>query len=114
MDKIVIEGGRPLEGTVKISGAKNAVLPILAATLLTRGRNIIEGVPKVRDVATMIQLLKDLGAEVVSYRNEKIVLDTAARYNIPTGTHLVHTDKTLLINNISSSNSFLFFLYLYL
>ncbi|HBP11647.1 MAG TPA: UDP-N-acetylglucosamine 1-carboxyvinyltransferase, partial [Nitrospina sp.] len=49
MDKIVIEGGRPLEGTVKISGAKNAVLPILAATLLTRGRNIIEGVPKVRD-----------------------------------------------------------------
>ena len=63
MDKIVIEGGRPLEGTVKMSGAKNAVLPILAATLLTRGRNIIEGVPKVRDVATMIQLLKDLGAE---------------------------------------------------
>jgi UDP-N-acetylglucosamine 1-carboxyvinyltransferase len=61
MDKIVIEGGRPLEGTVTISGAKNAVLPVLAATLLTRGRNIIEGVPKVRDVATMIQLLKDLG-----------------------------------------------------
>ncbi len=60
MDKIVIEGGRPLEGTVKISGAKNAVLPVLAATLMTRGRNIIEGVPKVRDVATMIQLLKDL------------------------------------------------------
>ena len=81
MDKIVIEGGRPLEGTVKISGAKNAVLPILAATLLTRGRNIIEGVPKVRDVATMIQLLKDLGAEVESYRNEKIVLDTSCANN---------------------------------
>ena len=77
MDKIVIEGGRPLEGTVKISGAKNAILPVLAATLMTRGRNIIEGVPKVRDVATMIQLLKDLGAEVESYRNEKIVLDTS-------------------------------------
>ena len=60
MDKIVIEGGRPLEGVVKISGAKNAVLPILAATLLTRGRNILEGVPKVRDVVTMIQLLKSL------------------------------------------------------
>ena len=62
MDKIVIEGGRPLEGTVKVSGAKNAVLPVLAATLLTRGRNIIEGVPKVRDVVTMIQLLKALGS----------------------------------------------------
>ena len=81
MDKIVIEGGRPLEGTVKISGAKNAVLPVLAATLLTRGRNIIEGVPKVCDVATMIQLLKDLGAEVESYRNEKIVLDTSCATN---------------------------------
>ena len=77
MDKIVIEGGRPLKGTVRISGAKNAVLPVLAATLLTRGRNIIEGVPKVRDVATMIQLLTDLGAEVESYGNEKIILDTS-------------------------------------
>ena len=72
MDKIVIEGGRPLEGVVKISGAKNAVLPVLAATLLTRGRNIIEGVPKVRDVVTMIQLLKSLGVEVESNNNEKI------------------------------------------
>ena len=65
MDKIVIEGGRRLEGTVKMSGAKNAVLPVLAATLLTQGRNIIEGVPRVRDVATMIKLLEGLGA--VSY-----------------------------------------------
>ena len=76
MDKIVIEGGRPLEGVVKISGAKNAVLPVLAATLLTRGRNIIEGVPKVRDVVTMIQLLKSLGVEVESNNNEKIILET--------------------------------------
>ena len=91
MDKIVIEGGRPLEGTVKISGAKNAVLPILAATLLTRGRNIIEGVPKVRDVATMIQLLKDLGAEVESYRNEKIVLDTSSANNPEAPYDLVST-----------------------
>ena len=75
MDKIVIEGGKRLEGTVKISGAKNAVLPVLAATLLTKGRNIIKGVPKVRDVATMIRLLEGLGAEVESYRNEKIILD---------------------------------------
>ena len=91
MDKIVIEGGRPLEGTVKISGAKNAILPVLAATLMTRGRNIIEGVPKVRDVATMIQLLKDLGAEVESYRNEKIVLDTSSANNPEAPYDLVST-----------------------
>ena len=77
MDKIVIEGGRRLEGTVKMSGAKNAVLPVLAATLLTCGKNVIEGVPKVRDVFTMIKLLEGLGAEVESYRNEKIILDTS-------------------------------------
>ena len=91
MDKIVIEGGRPLEGTVKVSGAKNAVLPVLAATLLTRGRNIIEGVPKVRDVVTMIKLLKALGAEVESDHNEKIVLDTSCADNPEAPYDLVST-----------------------
>ena len=91
MDKIVIEGGQPLKGSVRISGAKNAVLPILAATLLTRGRNIIDGVPKVRDVATMIQLLKDLGAKVESNRNEKIVLDTSNANNTEAPYDLVST-----------------------
>ncbi len=91
MDKIVIEGGRPLEGTVKISGAKNAVLPVLAATLLTRGRNIISGIPKVRDVATMIQLLKALGVEVESNQKEKIILDTACADNPEAPYDLVST-----------------------
>ena len=91
MDKIVIEGGQPLKGSVRISGAKNAVLPILAATLLTRGRNIIDGVPKVRDVATMIQLLKDLGAEVKSNHNEKIILDTSNANNPEAPYDLVST-----------------------
>ena len=81
MDKIVIEGGRRLEGTVKMSGAKNAVLPVLAATLLTQGRNIIDGVPKVRDVTTMIKLLEGLGAKLESYHNEKIILDTCNANN---------------------------------
>lgn len=91
MDKIVITGGRPLEGTVKISGAKNAVLPILAATLLTRGKNIIEGVPKVRDAVTMIKLLSDLGAVVESHRNEKIILDTSEANNPEAPYDLVST-----------------------
>ena len=91
MDKVFIEGGVPLEGTVKISGAKNAVLPVLAATLLTRGRNVVEGVPKVCDVATMIQLLQDLGAEVESYGNEKIILDTSSADNPEAPYDLVST-----------------------
>ena len=67
MDKIVIEGGRRLEGSVVISGAKNAVLPIMAATLLTAGQNEIDGVPRVRDVITMLRLLNDLGARTESF-----------------------------------------------
>ena len=64
MDKIVVEGGFALKGRVEISGSKNAVLPALAATLLTSGRNDIRNIPGVRDVKTMVSLLKELGASV--------------------------------------------------
>ena len=57
MDKIVLEGGQPLHGKVTISGAKNAVIPVLAATLLTGGKNEILDVPRVRDVTTMVALV---------------------------------------------------------
>ena len=60
MDKLVIEGGKRLSGTVQISGAKNAALPILAATLLTEGKCVISNVPPLRDVQTMIKILRSL------------------------------------------------------
>lgn len=63
MDKIVIEGGRRLEGVVETSGAKNAALPILAATLLSREPSVIKNVPQVADVLTMVRILKFLGAK---------------------------------------------------
>jgi UDP-N-acetylglucosamine 1-carboxyvinyltransferase len=62
MDKIVIEGGHPLTGTVKISGAKNAALPLLAATLLTGGVHRLYNVPVLRDIRTAKTLLYHLGA----------------------------------------------------
>jgi len=64
LDKFVIEGPCRLKGRVIVSGAKNAVLPLMAAALLTRGRCVIENVPDLRDVRTMIELLRILGAEV--------------------------------------------------
>jgi UDP-N-acetylglucosamine 1-carboxyvinyltransferase len=91
MDKIIIEGGKRLVGTVKMSGAKNAVLPVLAATLLTEGRNIIDGVPEVCDVLTMIKLLEALGAKVENYSNEKIILDTSKVNNSEAPYDLVST-----------------------
>ncbi|MCC6273285.1 MAG: UDP-N-acetylglucosamine 1-carboxyvinyltransferase [Deltaproteobacteria bacterium] len=64
MDKIVIEGGRPLRGKIKVSGSKNAALPILAATLLTKGKSEIRNLPRLADVQTMGKLLKDLGLKI--------------------------------------------------
>lgn len=61
MDKLIIKGGRELRGEVRVSGAKNAVLPILAATLLTEEACRIENVPDLKDVRTMLDILKALG-----------------------------------------------------
>ena len=64
MDKIRIAGGRPLEGTVRISGAKNASLPELCAALLTAEPVVLDNVPEVRDIRTMGRVLQALGAAV--------------------------------------------------
>ncbi len=64
MDKIRIHGGRPLSGSIKISGSKNSALPILAATLLTKEPCIIRRVPDLSDTHYMLQILKHLGADV--------------------------------------------------
>ena len=61
MDKLIIEGGKRLKGSVKISGSKNAVLPILAATLLTDKPCRISNVPDLKDVHFMLRLLRILG-----------------------------------------------------
>jgi len=62
MDKIIIEGGCPLNGEIPISGAKNAALPLMAATILCPGTHILRNVPDLRDVRTMLKLLETLGA----------------------------------------------------
>lgn len=64
MDKLIIEGGKELSGSVQISGAKNAALPILAATLLTDEKCEIHNVPPLRDVQTMVKILRSLGVRV--------------------------------------------------
>ncbi|MDH4149076.1 MAG: UDP-N-acetylglucosamine 1-carboxyvinyltransferase [Betaproteobacteria bacterium] len=88
MDKLVIEGGVPLSGTVTISGAKNAALPILTAALLTGEALIVENVPHLRDVSTMLNLLMQMGVTTsldekggVELRAEKIT-DPVAPYEL--------------------------------
>lgn len=64
MDKIVVQGGARLKGEVWISGAKNSALPIMAAALLSESESVLSNVPDLRDIHTMIKLLRSLGAKV--------------------------------------------------
>ncbi len=86
MDKILVHGGRCLEGEVRIGGSKNSALPILAATLLTKERCVIDRVPDLSDIHYMLTILSSLGCEVerasgvVQVRAEKIL--TEAPYEI--------------------------------
>jgi UDP-N-acetylglucosamine 1-carboxyvinyltransferase len=86
MDKILIHGGRPLSGSIKVSGSKNSSLPILAATLLTGEQCVVHGVPDLSDTHYMLQILAHLGAQVerasgtVSVIAEKV--QSAAPYDV--------------------------------
>ena len=66
MEKLLICGGKRLEGVVRIGGAKNAILPILAAILLNKSNDeiILTNVPRISDVAKMVEILRSLGAEI--------------------------------------------------
>lgn len=90
MDKFIINGPTKLQGDVKISGAKNAVLPLMAASLLACGKSSIANVPNLRDVRTMIKLLEILGAKVRFARNS-LTIDTTRASGIEAPYDLVRT-----------------------
>tara|TARA_Y100000591_G_scaffold331415_1_gene365277 strand:+ start:917 stop:2170 length:1254 start_codon:yes stop_codon:yes gene_type:complete len=73
MQKLEVLGAKKLKGHVKISGSKNASLPILAATLLSSKKIILKNLPKVRDIETMLSLLQSLGSKVKSFKKQTIV-----------------------------------------
>lgn len=80
MDKFVLEGGRKLSGSVKIQTSKNAVLPVLAATiLLEKGETCIKDVPNLADVDTMLKVLEQLGAKVKIYSDDNSDISPASR-----------------------------------
>ena len=76
MDKLLISGGGPLSGEIRISGAKNSALPILAATLLADGPVMVSNIPHLHDITTMFELLGCLGVTVTM--NEKMQVDVDA------------------------------------
>jgi len=76
MDKLAIVGGRPLHGELPVSGAKNAALPILAATLLADGPVTLTNVPQLNDIATTIKLLKRLGV-TIAQQGDRVEVDAS-------------------------------------
>ncbi|CAM4065510.1 UDP-N-acetylglucosamine 1-carboxyvinyltransferase [Bacillus manliponensis] len=82
MEKIIVRGGKRLNGTVRVEGAKNAVLPIIAAALLaSEGKNVLSEVPPLSDVYTINEVLRHLNAEV-AFENNQVTIDASNELNI--------------------------------
>ena len=96
MDKLIIEGGRKLHGEIRISGAKNAALPLIAATLLTPGWHVIHNVPDLRDTRTILILLESLGA-VWKREGETLSINTKSLNNIEASYDLVKTMRASIL-----------------
>ncbi|MBO4293616.1 MAG: UDP-N-acetylglucosamine 1-carboxyvinyltransferase [Clostridia bacterium] len=84
MGKYIIKGGKKLEGEVRISGSKNAALPILAATILNSSKSTLYNLPDIHDTQMMLEILKLLGAKAEKKKN-KVIIDTSkiSKYEIP-------------------------------
>jgi UDP-N-acetylglucosamine 1-carboxyvinyltransferase len=77
MDKYIIQGGVPLNGKVVVSGFKNATLALISSTFLANDRCVIENVPLIEDVFTLVKIMESLGAEVELKSNGKLIIDTS-------------------------------------
>ena len=90
MDKLLVRGGKPLAGTVRISGSKNAALPVMAATLLTPGVHRLRNVPRLRDTRTFARVLELLGAKV-AFDGNLLTIDTQGVNSVEAPYELVKT-----------------------
>ncbi|MEQ8938432.1 MAG: UDP-N-acetylglucosamine 1-carboxyvinyltransferase, partial [Gammaproteobacteria bacterium] len=97
MDRLIIHGGIPLNGEISISGAKNAALPILSATLLTNEPVTIGNVPHLHDITTTIELLGRMGAQVTVDERMKIEIDNGQINNYFAPYELVKTMRASIL-----------------
>ena len=97
MDRLVIKGGIPLRGVVKISGAKNAVLPILASTLLTDQVVKLSNIPHLNDVTTMMDLLGQMGVRFTIHEGMAIEIDSSATHDYCAPYELVKTMRASIL-----------------
>src|SRR5690625_590079 len=83
MEKIIVEGGHLLQGTVRINGAKNSAVALLPAAILADSTVTIDGLPDISDVDTLNMILEDIGAKVVQDSNQKVHIDPSSLVSVP-------------------------------
>ena len=95
MQKLEVFGANKLKGQIKISGSKNASLPILAATLLSSKKIFLNNLPNVKDIETMINLLQSLGSKIKSNK-QKLIIDNSKQSKKIASYSLVKTMLSLI------------------
>ena len=83
MDKIIVEGGRYLQGTVRVNGAKNSAVALLPAAILADSTVTIDGLPNISDVETLNLILEEIGAKIIRDSNQKVHIDPSSIVSIP-------------------------------
>ena len=97
MKKLTIQGGRSLSGEIHISGSKNAALSIIAASIMTEERVILENIPHLEDITTMIRLIAGMGVTVTLADNNKLILDSSKIGNFLAPYDLVKTMRASIL-----------------
>ncbi len=97
MQKLIIQGGLPLQGEIFISGAKNAALPILCASLLTRESLILHNVPALHDITTMLSLLKQMGTHVTLQMPSEVMLSAIDLTHLVAPYEMVKTMRAAIL-----------------
>ena len=97
MDKLLIRGGSRLDGSLGVSGAKNAALPILAATLLAQAPVSLGNLPRLNDISTMIELLRRMGVQVAREDSTRVVVDASTIHDFAAPYALVKTMRASIL-----------------
>ncbi len=96
MDKLFIEGGRPLRGSVRISGAKNAALPLMTATLLAPGKHVLRNVPDLRDTRTLLKVMEEFGV-TSEWEDDVLYIDSTELKHFEASYDLVRTMRASVL-----------------
>lgn len=97
MQKLIIQGGRPLHGEIIISGAKNAALPVLCAALLTKETLKINNIPALQDITTMLSLLEQMGTSITDHRSSEVSLTAASLTHLVAPYEMVKTMRAAIL-----------------